>query len=128
VPHLGYSLPDTATSSYAVRWRLATMGSPLARQLPRTRGVRPTCGHLGTSPWSIRRWPRCRPVTLETRHAELGSETELGVALAFAADPLDDVVAFARKTALPLDRVIRLRLPMVGELLTVRRQSRLRRR
>lgn len=76
--------------------------------LPETRGVRLTCGHIG-QPWSTD--DAEVPVTLDASTVDIGNGPELAVALAFAADPVDDIVAFARNSGLPINRILRLGLP-----------------
>ena len=77
--------------------------------LPEVRGVQLVCGHRG-QPWSSDATPR--PTKIDTSVVtRLGQGDDLAAALAVAAEPIQDVIAFARGAQLPVDAVVRVALP-----------------
>jgi hypothetical protein len=77
--------------------------------LAEVRGVQLVCGHRG-QPWSSDDTPRMTNIDASIA-ARLGQGDDLAVALAIAAEPIEDVIAFARATQLPVDAVGRVALP-----------------
>ncbi len=77
--------------------------------LPEVSGVQLICAHRG-QPWSSDDNPRL--TNIQTRlMTRLGQGDDLAVALAVAAEPVEDVIAHARAKKLLVDAVARIALP-----------------
>jgi hypothetical protein len=88
--------------------RLATWFAA-GHAFPEVRGVQLVCGHRG-QPWSSDDAPQMTNIDASIVIG-LGQGDDLAVALAVAAEPVEDVIAFARGNELPVDAVARVALP-----------------